>query len=749
MLLPEILELIAPHLDIQSRLACLHVNRLWYSVFMPWLWHTISGDDENPWRRLFKPANYRGHRRGYHHVCCHGNSGNKDKKKDDDDCEPDDLRAFRLEQLKKHGQFIRNASIYDSWSVGLLLQTKTVTQLRSLVFYGYCHLEHTGLSAETLTELVDDDDVPVHLFMKKDDNRVALIRACWQLIVNNPNLTSIRFMSTTTQSMSSFYRPVSNDISSNNDTNGDTGGSGGGDNSNGLHLMPTDYLINVISNLPKLSHLRLMPSLSEWLLPALASSLLPTIRSYVYSSSDTSPLNNLMPSPSPCTTLETLQILPPIRVGHIRSIMSAFPALKSLEMYFCKADAADPPLLPHNPVTPGKTTLSSMDLIVHIGLEKIKFSEVHDLLRARIQFPNLKTFGGIGEIIDLRQLLLVLRSFPILEHLETMALKGQDSLRDSRLPIEKEPDWVHLKTLILGANLPRPRTMTRILAKMPNLVRLELKSITLDTLVHLSTAETCRHLEHVRFNIPQPHYKETNRLFVNCPNLKSIQGLGIAVLAEDVIAEPQWTCLGLQKLHCEIHGVPRLSQDQEKLWEEMHMDNADNNNINNINKSDGNMRQIAEQRQRSLSVQRQLCQQLARLTDLRYLNVGFPLRRYRQYGSSVVISTRLPSGGHENVRWHGRPVPDTLSFSLDSGLDELATLQRLNTFGFKAVNHQIGEDEVQWMARHWRHLEIMYGLDAHRNGVLCDEKADALGERLRELVPGVKLSVFRYQDSFD
>ncbi|KAG0371845.1 hypothetical protein BGX24_001097 [Mortierella sp. AD032] len=729
MLPPEILDQIAPHLDIQSRLACLHVNRLWNSVFTPWLWHTISGDVLLPWRRLFPLTDTF----IFHDVSTNENE-DKDKEKNDDG-KPESLRAFRLEQLRKNGQFIQNVSIYDTCSLGFLLQTKSVTQLRSLVIHGFCGLlRHTGLSAEVLMEHVDEDDVAVHLFQYRGNDRLALARACWQLIVNNPNLKSIQFMSTANQSMAPFYTPKFND------------------NSNGLHLTPTDYLIKVISDLPKLSHLRLLPSKSEWLFPALASSLLPTIRSYVYSSYDMSPFDNLVPPPSPCITLETLQILSCIRVRHLRSIMPAFPALKSLELDFCKADAADPPLLPHNPVTPGNATLSKMELIVHTMMEKIKVSDIHDLFRARVQFPNLKTFGRIGRIINLRQLLLVLRSFPVLEHLETLAFKGNDSLRDSRLPIEKEPDWVHLKTFILGASMPRPRTMTRILAKMPNLVQLELKSITLDTLVHLSRAKTCRHLEHVRFNLPRPFYKETNRLFINCSNLKSIQGLGIAVLAEDMIAEPQWTCLGLQKFHCEIHGVPRLSQDQEELWEERHMSNADSNiniNNNNNNKGDGDMRQIGEQRRRSLSVQRQVCQQLARLTDLRYLNVGFPKRRYRQYGSRAVTSTSIPSGGHKSVRWYGRPVPDTLSFSLDSGLDELATLQYLDTFGFKAVNHQIGEDEIQWMVRHWRHLETVYGLDAHVHGVLCDEKVDALGRRLRGLIPGVKLSVFRYQDSFD
>ncbi|KAF9147713.1 hypothetical protein BG015_010604 [Linnemannia schmuckeri] len=518
---PEILEQIGPHLD--------------------------THDDRISWRRLFKPANYQGH---HTHSCpSHGD-------KEEDDGEPGEQRNFRIRQLQKYGRRIRHVSLYDSWSIGLLLQAKVVTQLRSLTIFGYRHSAHTGLSADILIELAQD--VPAHLFKKMvhDSSSVALARACWQLIINNPGLTSVRLMSLTVQSMSFF--DTHHTVNSNGE--GDTTASDIGNSD--LLLTPTYYLINVVSNhLPRLSHLRLTPSHTEWLLPALANSLLPTIRSYVYSNGDMTTLDNL-----------------------------------KLEMWNCLADLKDPHLLPYNQSTPRNSTKSSnggsspMELIIHTGMEHIQVSEIHDLLRAQVHFPNLKTFGPIGEIVDLRQLPLILRSFPALEHLMAFYLKGQDSDRDSKLPIEKEPNW-KLKTLILRANQFRPRTMTRILAKMPYLVRPELRSLTPDTLAHLAAPGQCQFLEHIRFNLRQPCYGETNRLLVVCPNLRSIQGLGIAVLAEGMITEPRWTCLRLQKFHCEIHGVPRLDHSQEAQLNAASDDN------------DGNKQQLLELHQRSLPVQ--------------------------------------------------------------------------------------------------------------------------------------------------
>ncbi|KAF9907744.1 hypothetical protein EC991_010614 [Linnemannia zychae] len=515
-------------------------------------------------------------------------------------------------------------------------------------------------------------------------------------------------------------------------------------------MTPTDYLINIISSLPKLSHIHLMPSSFELVLPALARGLLPTIRSYVYSNGDMNALDNLVPLlSSPCTTLESLRILTPIPIRHLRSILSIFPALKSLEIRYCEANPGELPLYAYSSVTStpgGNTTTSNMDPIIHTGIERISFLVIYGLLDAGVQFPNLKRISQIGEVQHVRQLLFILRSFPTLEHLEIRTLGGQDSRRESKQSIKKEDGGPRLKSLVIQAHQPRPRTMTRILATMPNLVRLELRNITLDTLTQLSTAGNYLHLQYVRFNLSKPYYKETNQLFVNCPNLKSIQGLGIAVWAEDMIQEPLWTCLGLQKFHCEIHGVPRLSQDEEELLLEK---GIDLNSSNNYYDHHDNIQQIVEQHQHSLLIQRRVYQQLARLTNLRYLDVGFPSRRYRKYAPSISIPTSIALGGYGTIRWYGRPVPDTLSFSLAYALDELKTLQRLDTFGFKAVNHQIGEGELQWMARHWRFLKTVYGLDAHKDGVLCDKKADALGKRLEELIPGVKLKVFRYQDSFD
>ena len=61
------------------------------------------------------------------------------------------------------------------------------------------------------------------------------------------------------------------------------------------------------------------------------------------------------------------------------------------------------------------------------------------------------------------------------------------------------------------------------------------------------------------------------------------------------------------------------------------------------------------------------------------------------------------------------------------------------------MNYQIGE-ELQW---HWRGLKTAYGLDAYKDRLLCDEKADKLGRRLKELVPGCEVGVFRYCGSFE
>ncbi|KAF9328175.1 hypothetical protein BG006_008602 [Podila minutissima] len=57
------------------------------------------------------------------------------------------------------------------------------------------------------------------------------------------------------------------------------------------------------------------------------------------------------------------------------------------------------------------------------------------------------------------------------------------------------------------------------------------------------------------------------------------------------------------------------------------------------------------------------------------------------------------------------PVPDTLEFSLEFGLDKLASLRELRSITVKGNHHMIGNLELDWMAAHWPMLRLINGVD--------------------------------------
>jgi hypothetical protein len=98
-------------------------------------------------------------------------------------------------------------------------------------------MAHSDLTSDSLTELAGV--VPAHLFnpMAQNPSYVALARTCWQLI-DNPQLTSIKFMSNTKESMSLFDTPSAPA------------------NTNVTPLTPTEYIIGVV-DLSRLSHIHI------------------------------------------------------------------------------------------------------------------------------------------------------------------------------------------------------------------------------------------------------------------------------------------------------------------------------------------------------------------------------------------------------------------------------------------------------------------------------------------------------------
>lgn len=110
--------------------------------------------------------------------------------------------------------------------------------------------------------------------------------------------------------------------------------------------------------------------------------------------------------------------------------------------------------------------------------------------------------------------------------------------------------------------------------------------------------------------------------------------------------------------------------------------------------------------------------QLTDLTRLRHLDLEFENRdEEHPPHKSYEVNGRYYSG------FNGLTL-DTLELSLASGLDHLGGLRHLEMVGFECINHRIGRAEVEWMAKSWPNLSLMYRLDKER---ISDAEPDQEG----------------------
>ncbi|KAF9543740.1 hypothetical protein EC957_000519 [Mortierella hygrophila] len=182
---------------------------------------------------------------------------------------------------------------------------------------------------------------------------------------------------------------------------------------------------------------------------------------------------------------------------------------------------------------------------------------------------------------------------------------------------------------------------------------------------------------HPKYPLPHSAINTLSVLLGNCPHLIEFNRIEHRVEADYLLDHP-WVCKGLEVLMFQIVGVRRLSEEegmdywQGKLFLRIERDLV------------GKKREAIEKQERLQVQQRRVYDRLAEMVHLRVLDLGM---EYRAIG--------LPAG-RPQIRYgvhvyedYGKPIPDTLELSLDSGLERLSTLKELDVVGKRptADNH--------------------------------------------------------------
>jgi len=296
--------------------------------------------------------------------------------------------------------------------------------------------------------------------------------------------------------------------------------------------------------------------------------------------------------------------------------------------------------------------------------------------------------------------------------------------------LAQTPPVIGLKRLYFTGTTDRP---TSILPHLPNLTELNIHGMTTEIaavlIMHCKKIEVVSQIHDPWFigdvDAGRPPSDGIHKLLVHLPALKSLNMIASYIHVDDLVQWP-WACMGIEKLRCRIVGLERLNEPREEIYNKISAPGYT---------TDLTMEELAvlDQFQRCRRQQGQVYDRLASLTKSKVLDVGFEWRYPWTYkgGSGYEVD------GKDYLRYEG-PIPDTMEFSLESGLDRLSALKNLEMFGFEGNNHKIGEKELDWMVEKWPKLNLMYGLAEDKLYMIeYDQKKAALRDCIQHLKPEV------------
>ena len=229
-----------------------------------------------------------------------------------------------------------------------------------------------------------------------------------------------------------------------------------------------------------------------------------------------------------------------------------------------------------------------------------------------------------------------------------------------------------------------------------------------------------------KYPLPHSTINTLSILLENCPHLIKFDGIEHKIEADYLLEHP-WVCKGLEVLRFQIVGVHRLTEEED-------MDYRQGKLFQNINRDlVEKEREAIEKYERLQAQQRRVYDRLAEMVHLRVLDLGM---EYRTVG--VLVSRPQIHYGVHVYEDYGRPIPDTLELSLESGLDRLSTLRELEVVGFEGVDHRIDYGELRWMGQSWPRLKEMRGLQEVKCEKLRPDETSYLRAFMRRHYPNVK-----------
>ncbi|KAG0281247.1 hypothetical protein BGZ95_005617 [Linnemannia exigua] len=612
--IPDVLHLVGSHLNTYDLVACLQVNRLWNSVFIAHLWRTID-DSQRPWRRLLAkfadptPTYYNPQEQHarlvervpdklldlflkYGHfirtlvirrpqtveLCLRARdiarTARRREQAEQALAEPfsssvsistsNPRRATGAGTADDRGEILPCEGI-TILRFGFLDPVLTFLKRLDLRQYSQEALYLTALSATLLKnqcELQPSlDGVPLCLFVENRGavssrlHMVTLARSCWQLVLNNPKLQEL--------DMGPF----------------------------GVHedtfFGPGDFLKSTLASLQRLRALRVSVEGTPDFLVRLPTTL-PNLKLLWYHDKSPAGLDALVEETSKARgsgtvnsagreitggvtsdsdgtqrmpSLRLLDVVAPSQPRHLAAIFSSFPDLVMLSLGVLNVDDAS---VSRSGMAADKGRHDATVLLPqHLGTRLLELHVVDwggpaTILRSSNIHFNSVTRLNLQRISGYKKLFDLLRTFPALQELQLKRLHTLHSEVDPSY--ETELPLLTLKSIRLSKEpFGTECRLNGLLSLLPNLAEARLYTIHPSTLATI--AAHCPLIEILEFTKKSHINSQLSLLLTHCPNIKSCVGPGLQIAYQDIFNHP-WVCKDLQKLDCQITGIPCITEDE-------------------------------------------------------------------------------------------------------------------------------------------------------------------------------------------
>ncbi|KAF9550913.1 hypothetical protein EC957_011460 [Mortierella hygrophila] len=212
-----------------------------------------------------------------------------------------------------------------------------------------------------------------------------------------------------------------------------------------------------------------------------------------------------------------------------------------------------------------------------------------------------------------------------------------------------------------------------------------------------------------------------------------------SIKAETMLESP-WVCLDLEEFWCQIAEVPFLTDEEEQQVQEICQREAgaigpDQEYIRTDEEDE-----VMELSEICVSTRKSIFTQLSKLTSLKFLSLSPDFRIGDHLFDHGLVASHVyksEGDGRSYIRYDD-VLSDTLYFRLDNGLDQLASLTKLEYLSFESMDHRMEITDIEWFASHLPRLREMRGLVTENHvGMEPDPKNDALIALIRRLRPDV------------